>query len=85
VRVSALSPCAPAQALPNRYTAVKAELDKAELEQDALLEALRETCLTLADVRSQWDNLNAEVRREKQFTALSKQVCDPPFLTASSD
>ncbi|EGU13003.1 Proteophosphoglycan ppg4 [Rhodotorula toruloides ATCC 204091] len=56
-----------------KYTAVKAELDKAELERDALLDALRETRSTLSDVRSQRDNLDAELKREKQLTALVKQ------------
>ncbi|PRQ75418.1 hypothetical protein AAT19DRAFT_14440 [Rhodotorula toruloides] len=56
-----------------RYTAVKAELDKAELEQDALLDVLRKTRSTLSDVRSQRDNLNPELKREKQLTALVKQ------------
>ncbi|GAA6057150.1 hypothetical protein NBRC10513_004378 [Rhodotorula toruloides] len=56
-----------------KYTAVKAELDKAELEQDALLDVLRKTRSTLSDVRSQRDNLNPELKREKQLTALVKQ------------
>ncbi|BGP31503.1 hypothetical protein JCM10296v2_003268 [Rhodotorula toruloides] len=56
-----------------KYTAVKAELDKAELERDALLDALRETRSTLSDVRSQRDNLDAELKRQKQLTALVKQ------------
>ncbi|BGP07459.1 hypothetical protein JCM10049v2_003291 [Rhodotorula toruloides] len=56
-----------------KYTAVKAELDKAELERDALLDALRETRSTLSDVRSQRDNLDAELKRERQLTALVKQ------------
>ncbi|BGP61979.1 hypothetical protein NBRC10512_000169 [Rhodotorula toruloides] len=56
-----------------KYTAVKAELDKAELERDALLDALCETRSTLSDVRSQRDNLDAELKRERQLTALVKQ------------
>ncbi|BGP24112.1 proteophosphoglycan ppg4 [Rhodotorula toruloides] len=56
-----------------KYTAVRAELDKAELERDALLDALRETRSTLSDVRSQRDSLDAELKRERQLTALVKQ------------
>uniref|UniRef100_A0A0K3CE34 FGENESH: predicted gene_5.599 protein n=1 Tax=Rhodotorula toruloides TaxID=5286 RepID=A0A0K3CE34_RHOTO len=68
LRASTMPPARPAA-----YTAVKAELDKAELEQDALLDVLRKTRSTLSDVRSQRDNLNPELKREKQLTALVKQ------------
>lgn len=74
MRFSRFSRFATAHRSLRRYTAVKAELDKAELERDALLDALRETRSTLSDVRSQRDNLDAELKREKQLTALVKQV-----------
>lgn len=54
-----------------RYTAAKAEMEKAELERDALLDALRETRITLSDVRRQRDMLDADLRRER---LLLKQV-----------
>ncbi|GAA5861492.1 hypothetical protein JCM8547_008050 [Rhodosporidiobolus lusitaniae] len=54
-----------------KYTSVRADLEKAELERDALLDALRETRSTLSDVRRQRDSLDAEVKREKVF---SRQV-----------
>ncbi|SGZ07089.1 BQ5605_C031g10991 [Microbotryum silenes-dioicae] len=48
-----------------RYTSVKAELDKAATERDALLDALGETRATLMDVRSQRDALLDELKVEK--------------------
>ncbi|SCV72852.1 BQ2448_4389 [Microbotryum intermedium] len=48
-----------------RYTSVKAELDKAVLERDALLDALGETRATLMDVRSHRDALLEELKVEK--------------------
>jgi cytochrome c556 len=57
-----------------RYTAVRADLEKAELERDALLDALRETRSTLGDVRRQRDSLDAEVKRERGLMRLVKKV-----------
>ncbi|BGP39428.1 hypothetical protein JCM10449v2_003370 [Rhodotorula kratochvilovae] len=54
-----------------RYTAAKADMEKAELERDALIDALRETRTTLSDIRRQRDSLDVELKRERQF---AKQV-----------
>ncbi|GAA5913911.1 hypothetical protein JCM5296_000294 [Sporobolomyces johnsonii] len=54
-----------------KYTAAKADLEKAELERDALLDALRETRTTLSDIRRQRDSLDTELKRERQ---LSRQI-----------
>lgn len=42
---------------------MKAALEKAELERDALLDALQESRAALNDVRGQRDVLSMEVRR----------------------
>lgn len=49
-------------------------MEKAELERDALLDALRETRATLGDVRRQRDALDSELSREKQFNRQVKEV-----------
>ncbi|GAA6044360.1 hypothetical protein JCM8097_008408 [Rhodosporidiobolus ruineniae] len=56
-----------------KYTAVRADLEKAALERDALLDALRETRSTLADIRRQRDSLDAEVKWERQLTRQVKK------------
>ncbi|BGP15494.1 hypothetical protein JCM10213_005761 [Rhodosporidiobolus nylandii] len=56
-----------------RYTAVRADLEKAELERDALFDALRETRATLSDIRRQRDALDAEVKRERLLTRQVKK------------
>ncbi|GAA6057490.1 hypothetical protein JCM3770_000582 [Rhodotorula araucariae] len=56
-----------------RYTAAKADMEKAELERDALIDALRETRTTLADIRRQRDSLSAELKRERQFVEQVKK------------
>ena len=63
--------------LPNRarsFTAAKAEMDKAVLERDALLDALRETRLTLSDVRRQRDAFDDDLKRERLFAQKIQQV-----------
>ncbi|KAK4701597.1 hypothetical protein P7C70_g4630, partial [Phenoliferia sp. Uapishka_3] len=57
-----------------RFTATKAELDKAETERDALLDALQECRATLSDVRSQRDDLEAELRRERSAARQMKKT-----------
>ncbi|GAA6024534.1 hypothetical protein JCM10207_008265 [Rhodosporidiobolus poonsookiae] len=54
-----------------KYTSARADLEKAELERDALLDALRETRSTLADIRRQRDLFDSELKRER---ALTRQV-----------
>ncbi|GAA5904772.1 uncharacterized protein JCM6883_003898 [Sporobolomyces salmoneus] len=56
-----------------KYTAVKAELSKTEIERDALFEALQETRETLAKVRSERDTYESELKQEKLFSAEIKQ------------
>ncbi|GAA6060410.1 hypothetical protein JCM10212_002178 [Sporobolomyces blumeae] len=56
-----------------KYTAVKADLEKAEIERDALYDALSETRETLADVRRQRDKAQAELERERQFAFQVKE------------
>ncbi|GAA5845065.1 hypothetical protein JCM9279_005422 [Rhodotorula babjevae] len=56
-----------------RFTAAKAEMDKAVLERDALLDALRETRLTLSDVRRQRDAFEDDLKRERLFAKKIKQ------------
>ncbi|GAA5926055.1 hypothetical protein JCM3775_005190 [Rhodotorula graminis] len=56
-----------------RFTAAKAEMDKAVLERDALLDALRETRLTLSDVRRQRDVFDDDLKRERLFAKKVKQ------------
>ncbi|GAA5909753.1 hypothetical protein JCM8208_005449 [Rhodotorula glutinis] len=56
-----------------RFTAAKAEMDKAVLERDALLDALRETRLTLSDVRRQRDVFDDDLKRERLFAKKIKQ------------
>lgn len=46
----------------SRYVAIRAELEKAELERAALFDALRETRVTLDDVRRQRDDAQQEVK-----------------------
>lgn len=60
--------------VPSRYTAVKADLAKTEIERDALLDALRETRETLAEVRKQRDAYEAELKQEKLFSVEIKRV-----------
>ena len=60
-----------------KYTATKAELDKAALERDALLDALAESRATLADVRRQRDEY------EKQ--AKHKRAAEDPHLGSKED
>ncbi|GAA5990131.1 hypothetical protein JCM11641_001065 [Rhodosporidiobolus odoratus] len=56
-----------------KYTAVRADLEKAELERDALLDALRETRTTLSDIRRQRDSINADTKQERLLTRQVKQ------------
>lgn len=49
-------------------------MEKAELERDALLDALRETRITLSDVRRQRDMLDADLRRERLLLKQVKEV-----------
>ncbi|GAA5934270.1 hypothetical protein JCM1841_005420 [Sporobolomyces salmonicolor] len=62
-----------------KYTAAKADLEKAELERDALLDALRETRMTLSDIRRQRDSLDTELKRERQLSRqIKKHLGDHP-------
>lgn len=65
---------------------MKADLEKVHLERDALLDALRESRDTLTDVRSQRDDLDAELRRERSAGRQVKKVrhCGQPFFSQSS-
>ncbi|GAA5837539.1 hypothetical protein JCM11251_002009 [Rhodosporidiobolus azoricus] len=56
-----------------KYTAARADLEKAELERDALLDALRETRSTLSDIRRQRDTLDQENKRERLLTRQVKK------------
>ncbi|GAA5895236.1 hypothetical protein JCM6882_006624 [Rhodosporidiobolus microsporus] len=56
-----------------KYTAARADLEKAELERDALLDALRETRSTLSDIRRQRDALDQEAKRERLLTRQVKK------------
>lgn len=54
-----------------RYASVKADLDKAVVERDALQDALHETRTTLTDVRAQRDGLETDL---KEARAAAKQL-----------
>ncbi|KAL8277081.1 hypothetical protein RQP46_010509 [Phenoliferia psychrophenolica] len=56
-----------------KYAAMKAELEKTQLERDALLDALRESRATLTDVRGQRDDLDADLRRERSASRQLKK------------
>ncbi|ORY84117.1 hypothetical protein BCR35DRAFT_303179 [Leucosporidium creatinivorum] len=63
-----------------KFTAVKADLDKAVVERDALQDALHETRTTLTDVRAQRDGLDADL---KEARLAAKQL--RKFLGNDSD
>ncbi|GAA5978013.1 hypothetical protein JCM5350_006298 [Sporobolomyces pararoseus] len=56
-----------------KYTAVKAELAKTEIERDALADALRETRETLAEVRKQRDMYETDLKQERAWSKEVKQ------------
>ncbi|GAA5962198.1 hypothetical protein JCM3765_003895 [Sporobolomyces pararoseus] len=56
-----------------KYTAVKAELAKTEIERDALADALRETRETLAEVRKQRDMYESDLKQERAWSKEVKQ------------
>ncbi|KAK4052039.1 hypothetical protein OIV83_002333 [Microbotryomycetes sp. JL201] len=50
-----------------KFTAAKADLEKAELERDALFDALQESRSTLADVRSQRECFKSKLDEERKL------------------
>ncbi|KAM0788030.1 hypothetical protein ACM66B_006229 [Microbotryomycetes sp. NB124-2] len=62
-----------------KFTAAKADLEKAELERDALFDALQESRSTLADVRSQRDSYELKLDEERKlYKHLTKYLGDDP-------
>ncbi|KAI5475759.1 hypothetical protein MNV49_000888 [Pseudohyphozyma bogoriensis] len=59
-----------------KFTATKADLDRAELERDALLDALQESRAALSDVRSQRDAFDIELRKERKMKKLVNNDVD---------
>lgn len=59
----------------HRYTSVKADLEKAVVERDALHDALQETRTTLTDVRAQRDGLETDLKEARAAAKQLKKVC----------
>lgn len=57
-----------------RYTAAKSDLEKAELEREALYDALYESRAALADVRHQRDALEADRAGSTSANAFLRKV-----------
>jgi predicted nucleic acid-binding Zn-ribbon protein len=64
---------------------MKADLDKAELERDALLDALQESRAALDDVRGQRDLIESELRDERASSRQLKKVRPLRHLVLSYD
>jgi hypothetical protein len=68
-----------------RYTAAKADLEKAELEREALYDALQESRAALADVRCQRDALESHQAGVTAAGAFLKKVCLVLYLTSGPE
>ncbi|KAK4051273.1 hypothetical protein OIO90_004754 [Microbotryomycetes sp. JL221] len=60
-----------------KFTSVKADLEKAEMERDALFDALQESRTTLTDVRLQRDQFEHQIQEERKlYNHLTKYLGD---------